>query len=232
MKRICMVCLPRTGSTFIGEILTTIYGLTNLIEPFTSVQRYVAGYQNGEFTILTDTPDYYESLDDNERVAKFLEILRTGNNKQPLVVKLFIIDSIMPYMGQILTTLRSTGFEFIIIRRKNMEQHLLSMGIAKQTNIWRKDAATIMKLYKVNVDINDMLWLDDNRRSFDERVKQYDITGPDIWYESARQDLARYTGVNTSFNVESIKIGLADPYKQISNADEVRAVIMRLGNKQ
>ena len=223
-----MVCLPRTGSTFIGEILTKIYRLTNLHEPFNLSDKYVPGVKNGKFVILSGTNDHDTSIDDRERLDKFLRLLSTGNKTQPLLVKLFIYDAIMPFLDRIITTLRATGFEFIIIRRKNTEQHLLSMGIAKQTGIWYRHEKTIMRPYKVVVNCKDLFWMNYDRLAFDQRINEFYINGAEIWYETAREDLANYTGKPTDFDVPSMIMRIPDPYSQISNADEVRETIRGL----
>ena len=131
-------------------------------------------------------------------------------------------------MSTIVSHLKENNFSFFLIKRLDMENHLLSYIIAQTTNRWTQFKNKERFSDKVTVDlsvVSNSKWLVQSSNYFFQYAEKVGITGPIINYENAIHNLSKI--FNKSF-VNDIKIekqGFENPYDQIINADEVRQLI-------
>jgi len=228
VKRICIICLPRSGSSFIGETLSKICSLTDLSEVFSINQPWHVEV-NDDLT-LSRRDDSARHQDGPEiMVPSFLSKLRAAPSTQSMLIKILMDQRIYLYMNEIVTTLKQYGFEFIILRRRNTENQLLSFALAQATWLWESRTSwPAHKIKKVTVNTNFIHGLHKNLGQFDNALVEFKISGYNMWYESALEDIQAFTGLPVDFDIPMIKIGLPNPYEQIENAEEVRNLIRTL----
>jgi hypothetical protein len=226
--RICLLGLPRCGSQYISRLIASSYSdMTNLAEPFTdnhpynivNVRGQIAPYQSTQGNCLY-----------SERIAYVSKVLESGDINQALVLKLFLTDDVYPYLAKILEVLKKLNFIFFIIKRENIEHHLLSHAIGHASNKWN----SLQGLHNDNTyhitNTDNIQWLYRTIVNFDNVIREHNITAPIIRYENAVDDLGRLLDmpINTHINIEKQVIG--DPYNMINNADEIKQFIKKIIN--
>lgn len=226
--RICLLGLPRCGSQYISRLITSSYSnMTNLAEPFTDNHPYNIVNVRGQIVP-------YQSTQGNclysERISYVSKVLESGDINQALVLKLFLTDDVYPYLAKILEVLKKLNFIFFIIKRENIEHHLLSHAIGHASNKWN----SLQGLHNDNTyhitNTDNIQWLYRTIVNFDNVIQEHNITAPIIRYENAVDDLGRLLDmpINTNINIEKQVIG--DPYNMIDNADEIKQFIKKIIN--
>jgi hypothetical protein len=223
--RYCLLGLPRTGSQYIAELISQTTGATEIGEPFTistSFPKTVMSKDNmmfGRAAIVN-----FESLED--KIEYVFKCFNSSSKEQPLVIRLFLLENLAPYIPDIIKRLNNLNFKFLYIQRENTEHHLLSYLIALHTKKWNtghNGGNSYSEDSKFEIkSFNDAKWLYDQRIFFDNTIKNLNIPCDNIRYEYAVEDLNKSLGMSINTNIKFKKQILGNPYDLISNHIEVK----------
>jgi hypothetical protein len=226
--RICLIGLPRCGSQYISALIAnTVGGMYDLTEPYTN--KYQANIINvGNCLAVRRMPDNFESQ--KERINYVSNTLKLGNLEQSILMKVFLTDDTYLYINEIIDTLKILNFKFIVIKRENLEHHLLSHIIAKESNKWNStDGIHNTDTFTVK-DFESIVWMYMQIANFDNVVNKLDIEYDTVRYEHAVNDLTVVLKkeINTDIDIEKQIVG--DPWSMIENADEIRKIIQKVND--
>jgi hypothetical protein len=229
--KICLIGLPRSGSLYVSTLISNSLGDTaqNLAEPFTIDHTYnIAKSEHNN--LLYATLDFPEFNSYREQVNYVLDTLKNGNPMQSLVLKLFFMDPIYTVLDEILNELRNLNFQFLILKRKNIEHQLISWLVASSTGKWSIYQGLHHEPVYINKDrLNSIIFLYRNLSKFDNMIKKYNIDAKTIYYEQAVLDLENYLNMpivtTNHFNKKQLP---ADPYDIIENVEEVKEFLEKL----
>lgn len=236
LTRVCILGTPRCGSQYVSQLIAgTIKEATgkhvyDMLEPFTKDVDYFPILTPGSTNLLqhyqTDTPMSY-----NDRVTHVLNTLKKGNSDWPLVMKIFPYHYSLEKWDEIILGIKNAGFKFVILKRNNIEEQLLSYGIANATQQWNcffeKKLDQPIHIHHQSIkDLYNMLI------EFDATLDQFGLkNSPVIHYETCIEDLFQLLNRKISMNeVKVIKQRNDDPYRFILNATEIKWLIRRLIN--
>jgi hypothetical protein len=226
--RYCLLGLPRTGSQYIAGMISQTIGSIDLAEPFTekTLIKLIGISENKRIIPVNIQFDSYE-----ERIKYVFERLTEARLDQSLVMRLFLVDSMEPYIADIVKRLTDLNFKFIVIQRENVEHHLLSFLIALHTNKWNtldnNQPHPIDSSFEI-VRTGNAEWLYKQRGIFNTMLSQLNIKYDTIRYEHAIDDLEKYLGIPVKFNPRYQKQITGDPYNLISNAPKVKQFLEKL----
>ena len=245
MKRFCIIGTPRSGSQHLTEIILSSMKryssnpICYIDEPLipNSKPIYISDnighvrHEGREF--VSDTID--------ERWDFSLNILSKINPDNSVIMKIFPRESIYPKFHEILVDLKKLKFEFIILKRNNIEEQLLSFALCLVTNIWNSKHGTITKPVTIPLDgdlfhdslAGSLYWFANMLKNFDHILQEYSLNNePIVYYETAMEDLAKVLTIpiNTD-NVFLKKQRTDDIYHFVSNADQVKEFIKKLINE-
>ena len=225
--RICLLGLPRCGSQYISGLIKGSLRLrSNLVEPYTPGHKYTIIKEDEHLKIVKNTMNFSSFEDQIEYVSTTLKLGRLDHS---MIMKVFLTNPTIPFLKKIITDLQELGFDFLIVKRENIEHQLLSWLIAQESNKWCSlDGEHISPITITN--ITDADWLYGDMLKFDELITQFGINVPTIRYEHATEDLFKYLKVPIQTKTLLKKQVIGDPYDMIVNADEVREHIKRLLN--
>ena len=224
--RICLIGLPRCGSQYISALIAnTFKGMSNILEPYTNKhQANIVNIDN--WVRVRIMPDNFSSHKD--RIDYVSTTLKSGRLDQSIVMKLFLTDETHQYLNEIIDTLKLLKFKFIVIKRENVEHHLLSHIIAKESNKWNStDGLHNTDTFTVK-DFESIVWMYMQIANFDNVVNKLDIEYDTVRYEHALDDLTSVLKkeINTDIDIEKQIVG--DPWAMINNADEIREIIQKV----
>jgi len=233
--RICLIGLPRSGSQYVSELIARSIGsgMKNLAEPFTVGHPYcIEQYDN---RLLRAIPSDFTKYDSHEvQIDYVLNLLKTGNQDQSLVIKLFLTEDNIPFTTKILNELHALNFKFLIIKRENIENHLVSYVFGLSTNKWNSLHGTHDNPIHIPTKLfPNMSWLYNRIINFDKLIMEYKLdTTFTVRYERAVYDLTRYFLIPIITNIRLEKQLPDNPYEMIENAKEVQDYINILISKQ
>lgn len=230
--RLCLLGLPRTGSQYIAKMISYNTEALNIIEPFT-ISDSLPSIDINDNLIFKSPHINFESLE--KQIEYVLKCLNDASLDQSLVMRLFLVDHIIPYVPTVIKKLADLKFKFLIIRRENIEHHLLSYLIATHTNIWNtkhsddkpysNDKLFAISNLKPAVDLYTQLLV------FDKIIGEMNLDCATIRYEHAVNDIEEYLGKRINPSVDIKKQISGDPYNLISNDTEVKQFLEKLLNK-
>jgi len=215
--RICLLGLPRCGSQYISSLIisNTDYKIKNLSEPFTP--RHEASLNDIGFTI-TDFNSY------EEQVSLVIDRIKSFNSGQSLVMKLFL-HSTIPLINhiRIIEALRELNFKFVIIKRKNTVDQLLSLGIGLKVNKFSNFGSYDNSIVEIDDYIlSIMKTLQDDLEKFDGLINELNLSdSPTLYYETINQDLSAFLGKNIKINSGYRRMSILPSKYRISNIDKV-----------
>jgi hypothetical protein len=226
MNRICLLGLPRCGSQYIAFLIAkSIKDCTELAEPFTKDHLYSIEENNKKVTILKNI----KFSSHEEQIEHVIKTLKLGSLDQSIVMKLFLTESIIPFLKKILSELAMLNFKFVIIKRENIEHQILSWLIAKANDKWCSfDGPHI----KVSVNLGDVPWLYEQISMFDKVIKDHNVDAKIIKYERAVLDLTLLLRTRIQYNILLTKQVTGNPYNLIENVNETRTYLKKLLNTQ
>jgi len=236
-NRWCIIGTPRSGSQYVAQIIAgTIKQYVNchvydMLEPFTENQPYKP--------ILTNDKaiQHSEQVDGNllltDRINNVISVLMEGDPEQPLVVKLFPYDYLLPHLDKILKVLHDCGFEFMILKRNDIKKQLLSHAVAHKTHNWNSFYGNGILNSSVMIDgegFRTIYWAYMNLKGFDGILRIFNLTNlPVIHYETAIEDLSKILQMPISILDVTVQKQLpVDTYQFIINAEEVKNFITKL----
>lgn len=226
--RICLIGLPRCGSQYISALIAKSFkGMSNLVEPYTN--NHEANIINiGNCIVARRMPDNFESH--KERINYVSNTLKSGKPEQSIVMKLFLTDDTHQYLNEIIDTLKLLKFKFIVIKRENLEHHLLSHTIAKESNRWNSTEGLHNTDTFTIKDFESLVWMYNQIANFDTVVNNLDIEYDTVRYEHALSDLTVVLKRELNTNIDIEKQIVGDPWDMIENADEIREIIQKVIN--
>lgn len=230
MTRICLIGLPRCGSQYISNVIAKSMGpgMENLAEPFSAGHPYcIDKDDNGLLHAIPSDFTKYNSH--TEQIDYVLNFLKNGNQEQSLVLKLFLTDDIILFLSKILNILRALNFKFLIIKRENIEYHLISYAASISTNKWHSRHGNGIQTRPIHISIErypDILWLYNIISNFDTVIIEHKLdTSGLIRYEHAIDDLTNYFSIPINTDIDLKKQLPSNPYDMIENAKEVKDYI-------
>jgi hypothetical protein len=221
--RICVIGLPRSGSQYAVELikLNGYYPYYDLIEPF-EPDKQIIELQNNKI-ILTSN----RTCDEQNRIQDALSKLAKADINQSLITRVFPVKEQKTHFITILNTLINLNFDFVVLKRNNIEHHLLSFAVALATDVWNKFNNEQNKPITIT-HFSQIKWLYNEIASYNALIENLNINYDLIHYEFIVDDLSRVMGCLINTNVKIYKQADADPYARISNATEVRDFIKTL----
>ena len=215
--RLCLLGLPRCGSQYISSLinLNAAASMKNLCEPFTP--NHLPSLNDVGSTIT-----HFDNYED--QVSEVINLMQAIDSDQSLILKLFL-HSWLPIEQhrRIVQALTDMGFKFLIIKRKNITEQILSLGIGlklnKFTNFGEYDNSIVDLDNKI---ISDMEVLKNDIANFDFVVKQLQLDQtPVIHYETVHKDLIMLLKKPISLNTRYKKMSVLPSFERISNIHEV-----------
>jgi len=230
VQRYCLLGLPRCGSQYISSVITrNIVGGTNLSEPFTYCHPKYNIIQKDSF--LYTSPIFPKFNSYKEQIDYVLNLLKNSNQQQSLVLKIFLTDRILSslQLQEILDTLKQLGFKFLIMKRENIEHHLLSWIVAQATNKWSTDDGIHKDLIDLSTyNLTNVEFLYKDILNFNKVIEEYKIDADIIRYENCIEDLTTYfqrpiiTGIRLKKQLPN------NPYDILKEPEKVKEFIKKL----
>lgn len=225
--RLCVIGLPRIGSQYAVELikLNGLFPYYDLVEPFEPLKRIIYVDENN-FIKLSNN----ETCNEEFRIKDAVQCLEHAHIEQALITRLFYVKEQQKHFDHIIKCLVKRNFDFIVLKRNNIEHHLLSFAMALETDIWAKWNRTITPNHKITLNRNhQMEWLYKRILEYYEKLESLDITYDLLNYETIETDLSKIMGfvINTSTPITK-QADKDNPYNQIANADEVKQFIDKL----
>ena len=226
--KICLIGLPRCGSQYISELIAKSSNvMSNIVEPYTV--EHIANIINVDGWVrVRRMPDNFASHKD--RIDYVSATLKSGRPDQSIVMKLFLTEDTYPYLDEIIDTLKMINFKFIVIKRENIEHHILSHAIAVTTNKWSSvDHGIHSQSDKLKItNVADIDWLYRQIANFDNVVKNLNIIYETVRYEHAVSDLTLLLHRRLNTNIKIKKQIIGNPWDMIENSDELREIIQKV----
>ena len=200
----------------------------NLYEPFTvSSESSCIDYVIDQIKLVYNLK--FNSI--QEQIDHVVATLQKVPEKS-MVMKLFLLDYLGPYLDQIVKELTKLNFKFIVMTREDPEAQLLSFGIAVATDCWNSHDRIYKPGYKVHVStFVSMEWLSDQIFNFDNRLNLLNINPLGVVrYTHAVEDLSNILNLKISPYTDLVKQIQTDPYELIENSEEVKEFIKKLLN--
>ena len=241
-KRICVIGLPRSGSNYVANIIEKSFLLSNGIsyynmgEPFTINQPYLTMLDDHKYiqckNIESDQINNFVNF--NHRMTCVLSSIEESNKNQSLLIRLFPMSYIISDLDIIISTLKNNGFDFIILKRNNVEEHLLSMTVASTTDKWISyDSSEVLNtsITIQNHGFQETHELYKYLKVYNSCLEMFNLhNSPTIYYETAVENLSEILQISIHNNVDLVKQLPLNPYNFITNAKEVKQFIEKLAN--
>jgi hypothetical protein len=155
-----------------------------------------------------------------------LSILKKSNPAQSLVLKYFLgVDTKLEY---IITQLKTCGFKIIILKRNNIEHHLISWGAGLLTGVWDSTFPNYVPDLKMNFTDDILASMGTFYKHHLLRFNSINVDAPVIYYESLTADIQKLINLPVDTDIMLKKQLNIDPYTQITNSDKVREFIKEL----
>ena len=245
-NRICLIGNPRSGSHYVMDAITTIdSSIINLLEPFMDASITILNLSGDRVELrLIDNVEFMQPDSVEDRIESALQLLEVANPDQNMVFSFFDQDNIKDPVG-IMQRLKLCGFTFLVLKRNNIIDHLLSYAIAFESDVWSKIKTTEEVPFGINVlrDMPEVTISEGTMRAvaklykrlinFDKFIASLNIEFTEISYETALTDLSEYFEKDMKvYNGIYMKQVPNDPYSLITNKDEVSTFISELQNGQ
>ena len=231
INRICILGLPRSGSQYTVELIkATIPGFVDLEEPFTLSHNLRSMYYiNKKVVSLQKNLGF---TDRAEQAKYVMSILRQADLDQSFIMRIFLIPEFSELSLPILEELNQMNFKFLLLKRENIEHHLLSFAFAVTSNAWNSRDKIYQAGEKILIEkfgsTKNMYELIVYFNSF---IKQLPFNFDTIRYEHAVEDLEKLLGCTINTNIPIKKQITTDPYEIIENVDQVRNYVKELIKK-
>jgi hypothetical protein len=235
-SRICIICLPRSGSQLCEKLVeeaTLSRGFGEYFENWNQSEYVLDTNKKLHFKKFVTQPSSYMI---KENYKEYIGLLKQANLTQSLVLRLMLIDYYdKDILIEIITDLKNLGFEFITLHR-DLKEQLISYMIALSYKASKdKDVFGINKVIdeSVNIDLNsldvmlNMLVTSSKNWGNNLSTVLKNVEYKNIKYENIYQDLENY--FNTKLNYTGIKSIKGDPLDLILNKTEVIDYLSRMG---
>lgn len=224
-NRFCILGLPRSGSQYISNLISNnIDCMENLGEPFTESHVNIIENKNNLIYEICSSNNH---LTYNKQIEYVLDTLKSGYLTQSLIMKIFLTESIYPFLPIIISEIQKLNFNFLVIKRENIEYHLISWLVAVESNKWWSIDTTHTTPIRIT-DLNKAKYLYDAILLFDILIQKHDLSAFTIRYEHAVEDISKYLHKSIVTEVDLKKQLPNNPYDMIENADEVKEYLNNL----
>jgi len=217
MIRICLIGLPRCGSQYLSNLImaNTNFDIKNLAEPFTPNHEPSLN----DIEISKTAFNSYE-----EQVSLVIDKMKLFNSNQSLVMKLFLhswISSIEH--SRIIQVLKELNFKFIIIKRKNITDQLLSLGIGLKLNKFTNFNEYDNSIVELDNDIlSSMKILQTDLKNFDNLLNKFNLSNSTtFYYETIKEDLSTFLGRNININTRYKRMSSIPSVHRVSNIENI-----------
>jgi len=224
--RICIICLPRTGSQLCEQLASEVTSGIQLGEYFENWNRseYVIHNDNIKLKNFVSIASRFKLF---ENFQERLDLLKNTDINQPLTLRIFLMDHYdKTTLSNIIIELKNIGFEFITLTRDIKEQ-LLSYMIA------RTYEQNMQNVFDINSEINKPVHINLNHLNSvlnqiyvshllwekNLSILLQNIEYQKVKYESIYSDMEKI--YNTKFKYLGEKSIKTDPFDLITNKEEV-----------
>jgi len=225
--RVCLLGLPRCGSQYVCDlIIRNTPNITCIDEPFTP-NHHSANFTQDSFGYLHKSQDEIVTLSVEEQIDRTINLLEKSNINQSVVFKLFLLND-FPYdhYAAIVKVIKNQNFKFLILKRINIVDQILSFLISNELNTWSNFTSIPDNRIAEVKNFGNIDYLIDQIKNFETTLKNLHLnTMPVINYETAKVDLEKY--FHRPFVIEPLirKMSNLSNQKRVSNFDEVMAII-------
>ncbi len=233
MTKICILGTPRSGSQYLANVMEKSFralgiDMCNLSEPFTFNKS-----KEDMFPALSPSRQVFNKFGStptfntySEQSNYILSILSFADPTQAVILKYFMDDR--GDFNSIISRLQDYGFEIILLKRANVEHHLISWGAGCLTNAWDTTSPNYVPNLKMHFSKGILEQIQIFYNTFISKFNSIDIDAPIVYYETLAEDVNRLFNIPVDTDIKLSKQLNADPYTQIINADEVREFIKDL----
>jgi hypothetical protein len=193
----------------------TNFDIKNLAEPFTPNHEPSLN----DIEISKTAFNSYE-----EQVSLVIDKMKLFNSNQSLVMKLFLhswISSIEH--SRIIQVLKELNFKFIIIKRKNITDQLLSLGIGLKLNKFTNFNEYDNSIVELDNDIlYSMKILQTDLKNFDNLLNKFNLSNSTtFYYETIKEDLSTFLGRNININTRYKRMSSIPSVHRVSNIENI-----------
>jgi hypothetical protein len=228
-NKILLIGIPRCGSQYISQLISRNFKYINLHEPFTPEHDFSIKFVNNKIHLSQASKIYNYAF----QLKYVFSILERVQPEDRFVIKYFPF----PYSDlqnvenvlniEIVNKIINLGFTPIILKRQNIEKHLLSYLMARQTGIWYSQNINF-KHSKVELsNFSEISLLIKFYEEYYKLVSALDKNISVIEYDTIEQDIKRIFHTDTIFPGTSVKLNSNDPYDDITNTDQVRDMMSK-----
>jgi hypothetical protein len=222
-NKILLIGLPRCGSTYVADLISKNFYYKNLAEPFTPNQNYTIGFIDNNICLVP--PIKFSNI--KEQNDHVFSVLNTLDKKDRIILKYFPRTEDSSFTNKyIVTKLINNGFVPIVLKRINIEYHLLSFLCSTTSNIWQSNDINF-KREKIEIKKFSVLyWFTKSYEEYIKLVKNINPIPNVIEYETAKNDIINlFSGENLKMITQVYKLSSQNPYDDIINACEVKPVV-------
>ena len=227
-RRICIVCLPRSGSQLCEQLASEISNSYMLGEYFENWNRSNYDFDINNNIYVKKIAEISCKLNLQEQFKEKLSLLSKTNPNQPLTLRLFLMDYYnKDTLVTIITELKTLGFEFVTLTR-DIKNQLLSFMITVSYQTFKKQ-----NVFGINSDIIEPIYIKLNVLGpiFDDLVNSSknwennlsiilnDVNYQKIKYDTIYSDMEQI--YKTNFKYHGKKSIKGDPLDLILNKTEV-----------
>jgi len=227
-RRICIICLPRSGSQLCEQLASELSNSYMLGEYFENWNRSNYDFDINNNIYVKKFAEISCKLNLQQQFKEKLNLLSKANPNQPLTLRLFAMDYYnKDTLLTIITKLKTLGFEFVTLTR-DIKNQLLSFMITVSYQTFKKQ-----NVFGINSDIIDPIYIKLNVLGpiFDDLVNSSknwennlstilnDVNYQKIKYDTIYSDMEQI--YNTNFKYHGKKSINGDPLDLILNKTEV-----------
>jgi predicted DNA-binding protein YlxM (UPF0122 family) len=229
--RICIICLPRSGSQ-LCEILSgekhSSLQLGEYFENWNRSEYIIDEYNTIRLKNFASIPTNFQLF---EGFEERLNLLKNTNTNQSLTLRIFLMDQYnKDTLSNIIIELKNIGFEFITLKRDIKEQ-LLSYMVARTyvKNVFGINSGINQPVYINLIKFNKVLThIYDSHLLWEKNLSLvlHNIEYQKVNYESIHVDMENI--YNTKFKYQGEKSIKGDPFDLIINKEEVMDFLTNL----
>lgn len=227
-NKILLIGLPRCGSQYISQMLGVNFRYHNLVEPFTENHDVSINFLNDRVTTC-ESPRF---LDFKTQIKYTFSILEKLKQEERVVIKYFphSHDDGIETNIDILNKLLELNFKPIILKRENIEEHIISFLLAKNTGVWYSKDVNFNRDKVEITNFTELPWFEQTYESYFKMIRMFGQDTSIIRYENAEEDIKRIFCVDKLNLSRSVKLNSRDPYERIVNTEQVRDIVSKSVN--
>lgn len=258
--KICIVSLPRSGSQYVSYLIENTLKsnnvpVCNIGEMFNESMPYKLDLKS-PYRLKSQPFSGFKTI--KQRIDHTLNTLSLYAGYQTVILRFNLEDYHIPHLDTIFNGLENANFTFIFLKRKDIEQQLVSYGISMTTNKWQRRKPSILssfiltlskipplkyikqlQAYRNCANITSTADTKLEIKCFKEIKQLCDmlivfetlispLSGTTIYYETAIDELTTMLNMQIITKVRILKERANNIYQNIINADELKRYIHQL----